>query len=577
MITLDIESTPIIKGSPLFVTPTGIAIRNASGSSEYLAWGHPTDNSCTEAQALKYLKSIWGKEWVTHNGLGFDVPALERYFKLPKRDPLLTHDTLFMAYLYNPHAKSLSLKDLAADWLGMPPDEQQELYDWIMVNVPQCTARSRCGEFIAYAPGDLVGRYAVGDVDRTWGLFEYLKESVLGTMLEPYNRERRLAPILSEMQYRGVRIDIDRLEQDTETAKATLYATDAQIRKELNAPDLDVEKDAQLIDALKKQGVKGFLMTPTGKVSASKDSLDAALATLPELRALLKKRAIYATLVSTFMTPYVALGRANGGRLHPTYNQTRNPEGYGTRTGRLSCQTPNFQNQPKDLGEEYPNIRSYFLPEEGHVWVTGDFKNQEPRLAAHFENGALMEAFNANPMLDPYLYVADVCSVLRKEAKVILLGLLYSMGAASLAEKLDDTEARATMLRNIVRGALPDVMSLDRDCKRRFQAGLPIKTLGGRIYFKEPSGVRDLAYKALNTLIQGSAADQTKEAIIYTYEHLQEGEYILGTVHDEISVSSPEHRVADIERLLNEAANTLPVDVPFLMDVGFGANWSEAK
>src|SRR3546814_17415200 len=90
-------------------------------------------------------------EWLTHNGLTFDVPVAEHHFGLPKRDPMLTHDTLFMAYLHNPHARSLSLKDLANDWLGIPPEEQQEMYDWIMKNT-DCPSRKTCGAYISAVP-----------------------------------------------------------------------------------------------------------------------------------------------------------------------------------------------------------------------------------------------------------------------------------------------------------------------------------------------------------------------------------------------------------------------------------------
>ena len=577
MITVDIESTKIVEGAPLSPTPVGIAVRYQYGVMTYMRWGHPSGNNCSLEEAAQFIADIWGLEWVTHNGLGFDVPVLQRYFGLPERSPLLTHDTLFLAYLHDPNARSLSLKDLGNDWLGIPPDQQQELYDWIMLNVPECRSRKQCGMYIADAPGDLVGEYAIQDVVLTHALYEHLKDLVLPAMQEPYDRERKLAPILSEMQYVGVRIDMERIEADTAAAVQELARLDQMVRDTLCCPDLDINKDAQLLAALRKNGYNNFLTTPTGKPSAAKDSLDQALEGHPELRALLLRRATYATLVSTFLLPYVALAKANGGRLHPSYNQVRNPDGYGTRTGRLSCQNPNFQNQPRTQ-EGYPSIRSYFLPEVGHLWLTGDFKSQEPRLAAHFEGGALMQAYNQDPELDSYLWVAELCGVKRKEAKTIFLGLLYAMGAASLGEQLGCTSEQATHLRNTIKAALPDVVRLDYEAKRRWQHGLPIKTIGGRLMHCEPpTGHRRWEYKALNTLIQGSAADQAKEALIYTHSQLLPGERILGTVHDEISVSCESLAVLRVSKLLNDAANVLPADVPFLMDIGWGANWSEAK
>lgn len=577
MITLDIESEAIEDGDPLLPSPVGVALRYENGDKEYLAWGHPSENNCTFEEARPHLRNLWGEELLTHNGLTFDVPILQHYFQLPTRSPLLTHDTLFLAYLKNPHARSLSLKDLAQDWLGMSTDEQQVMYNWIMANT-ECRSRKKAGGFISKAPGGMVGTYAMMDVEMTYRLYELIAEGVTGSMLEAYNRERRLAPILADMQNRGVRVDLERLRVDSNAAVAQLAVTDSLIRNILNTPDLDLGKDSQLIPALQNFGCTEFLLTEKGKKpSASSDSLDLALKGQPQLRHLLKMRATMSTFTGTFMLPYVAIADRNAGRLHPSYNQVRNPDGFGTRTGRLSSSRPNFQNQPTDAGPEYPVIRSYFLPEEGHTWVTGDFKSQEPRLTAHFEGGALCKAFQEDPNLDPYLFVGEQAGVTRKEAKIILLGIIYSMGANSLADSLGSTATRATELRNIIRDAIPDVVELDKTAKKRFQMGLPIRTIGGRVYYCEPVSTRDWAYKALNTLIQGSAADQTKEALIYVYENLLPGERILGTVHDEISISCPPERLGAVKVILQEAANRIPCDVPMVMDIGSGTCWSEAK
>ena len=299
------------------------------------------------------------------------------------------------------------------------------------------------------------------------------------------------------------------------------------------------------------------------------------------------------------MWPWIQYAKANGGRIHASYNQVRNPEGYGTRTGRLSSSEPNFQNVPTEFegldyfDEPFPLMRSFLLPEEDHVWLCGDFKNQEPRLTAHFEDGALCEAFNQNPELDPYIFVCDVCGQepkeFRKAAKIIFLGLVYAMGVDKLWDGLRKkgyqyTRPQAAMVKETVKGALPDVVSLDRDCKNRFRKGLPIRTLGGRLYYCEPASYgRSWEYKALNTLIQGSAADQTKEALIYTQREIDNrphlvaaGVRILGTVHDEWSVSTPAAYVDEIKEIMKAAANALPCDVPMGLDFAVGNNWNEA-
>lgn len=591
LIEVDIESTKIISGAPIHAArPVGVAlgIPQDDGTIKrmYLAWGHPEGNNCTFEQAKEVITHYWGHPWVTQNGLLFDVEVLRHWFDLPPRDPLLTEDTMFLSYLNNPHERSLSLKDMAETHLGMPPDEQQEMYDWIMANVPECRSRKECGAYISETPVSLSGPYACGDIIRTRGLYEYHAD-VRDKMRVPYDRERRLAPILAGMQNAGIRVDVGRLEADLSRAITKKHLLDQLIRDRLGVgASFNPGSDAELGAALLSRGYEGFLLTPKGKVSMSRPSLEAALATDPDLMSMLKSRSLYDTLIGTFMEPWLRMCRANGGRIHPSYNQVRNPDGFGTRTGRLSSSNPNAQNVPKDMGldywgDEFPNMRTYLLPEIGQVWFCGDFKSQEPRLTAHYEGGTLMQAYIDNPELDVYIFIKDLVGqgVTRHEAKQIFLGLVYAMGADTLAGKLGCSSQRATLLRNVIKADIPDVVELDRDCKKRFRMGLPITTLGGRIYYCEPpNNGRSWEYKALNTLIQGSAADQSKEAMLYIHPRLVDIHgHMLPPVHDEINSSIYEKDVQYAHEMYQEGANALHCDVPMLMDTGFGANWAEAK
>lgn len=585
---VDIESKKIEDGAPLLPVPVGCAILYPDGHAHYWAWGHPEGNNCTREEFAAELKRIWGFQMLTHNGCTFDIEDLGHHFQMPRRDPLLTEDTLFAAYLHNPHARSLSLKDLANDWLGIPPDEQQTMYDWIMANVKDCRSRKECGAYISETPVSLSGPYAIGDVVRTKKVWDYV-QPLIATMQEPYDRERRLAPILAEIQNVGVRVDLERLKADHHAAMMKLATITQLIREHLKkGPEFNPGSDAELGAALVELGYEGFLTTPTGKLSMSRPSLEAALANDPKLMKMLKTRSILETLTGTFMGPWISYAEANGSRIHAAYNQVRNPEGYGTRTGRLSSSKPNFQNVPKDLGldywdEPFPEMRTYLLPDEGHEWTCADFKNQEPRLTAHFEGGALMDAFNEDPLLDPYIFVKDLVggSTTRHQAKQTFLGLVYALGEAMLAEKLGIPQAVARVIKNTVKAAIPDVVELDKECKKRFRCGLPIRTLGGRLYFCEPaSNGRTWEYKALNTLIQGSAADQTKEMMVaayYEFKLSELGARFLGTVHDEVSVSHPPEVREQVHEILRQAANYLKCDVPMILDIGVGTNWAEAK
>lgn len=586
MYSLDFETEAIVDGSKFPPMPVGCAILTPDGASRYWSWGHPTENNCTKEEFVEYLHTIWHEEMVGHNIFAFDLPVAYHWLDMPERDPLLTHDTLFEAYLIDPHAKSLSLKPLSEDWLGMPPDNQQAVHDWIMANVPECRTRKQAGAYICRAPGGLVGKYAESDVAMSLGLHEYCWPK-LTDMLPPYDRERVLAPILTDIKQKGIPIDIEPLERDYHIAIRKLHTLDDLVRERLRSPNLNPGSDKELVAALQGAGYKGFLLTPKGALSANKASLEAVLATDKDLQSMLRSRATYATLTGTFMGPWLELAKQNGGTINPSYNQVRNPDGYGTRTGRLSSDHPNGQNIPDDQGLDYfgdpfPNMRSYCLPDPGMVWYSIDFKSQEPRLTAHFEDGRLMVAFCENPDLDPYIFVMEVVGgdITRKDSKVVFLGLIYAMGAQALADKLGCTYERATAIRNAIRAAFPDVNRLDRDCKKRFQLGLPIRTLGGRYCFCEPvSNGRSWDYKALNLLIQGSAADQTKEAIIYAHEELQAQDFysrLLGTVHDEINLCAPAGLEDIIYEIFTAAANALPCDVPMRVTLGVGKTWAEA-
>ncbi len=586
MYTLDFETEMIIDGSPTPPKPVGCAIRHPDGQKQYWAFGHPVENNCTWEEFYEYLLTIWDEELIGHNIFAFDLDVAEYWFGLEQRDPLLTHDTLFQAYLLEPHSPSLSLKPLCENWLGIEPKERNELYDWIMANVKECRSRKQCGAYISRAPGGLVGNYAEADVEDAYLLHQYCYPK-LQTMLSAYDRERVLAPILSGIKRKGIRINVDQLEKDYRVAMEKLHKLDDMVRTRLKQPDLNPGSDAALVRALADNGFKGFLTTPTGKMSASKDSLEGVLASDPDLQKMLHSRSTYATLTGTFMSSWLETAKLNGGTINPQYNQVRNPDGFGTRTGRLSSSNPNGQNIPGPQGEDYfgdpfPEMRSYCLPDEGCVWYSIDFKSQEPRLTAHFEDGALMQAFNEDPDLDPYIFIKETVGgdITRHDSKQVFLGLVYAMGAAALAERIDRTESQASSLRTIIKAHIPDVVRLDNDCKKRFKLGLPITTLGGRTcYCEPPANGRTWEYKALNLLIQGSAADQTKEAIIHADEILDRLPFysrLLGTVHDEINLCAPPGLEDMIMDLMTEAANALPCDVPMRVTLGVGNNWAEA-
>ena len=595
MIVLDTETDPIV-GNPIAYPPAGHGL-------SYIVPGHPpgylhwrTEKANTKWSAVcdfidQVLRS--GDEILFHNA-GFDISVLKKEFPIcpwhlltPKR----VHDTVFMLFLADPYAKSLSLKPSAERYLGEPPEEQNALYDWLVRNV-NCT-RKEAGAHIVKAPLELIAPYAIGDVTRTLGIYNHLKDKV---PQEPYDRERMLLPILMESSRHGIRVNRAGLEAALDQAQAALRAADDRVRTTLQAPALDVSSGAELARACSQAGVvSDWILTPTGKQSTSKENLAKCIKD-PELIKLLAYRSSLSTCIGTFMLNWLEMSKRDG-RLHPSWNQVRNHDDKnhksGARTGRLSCSDPNLQNVPTEFDQEVPEglpplpfMRQFLLPDEGHVWLKRDYSSQEIRIAAHFEDGPLLEAYRANPELDPHEMARGMIHTLlhkdfnRKHVKITGFQIIYGGGARAISLKVGCSYAEGIEFKESYFTAMPGIRDLSKDTSRRGRAGEPIRTWGGRLYYREidpkfPS--RDFSYKLLNYLIQGSAADQTKQSIIdWDASRLPDSQF-LATVHDENNISAPAESWQAHMAHLREVMNADRLDCPTRSEGFRGENWHEIE
>jgi len=176
--TIDFETDAIVNGSPTPPKPVGVAIKLGGKASKYLAWGHAIENNCKRSEAKTAIKDAlkWCDRVVYHNAK-FDLSVMAHWLDIHPNGTYTTFDTMIMAFLNNPHEKSLGLKQLADTLLDMAPEEQQDLRDWIMKNVKEASDKN-WGAFIAKAPAKLVGKYAKGDTDRTFALYNLYIESM---------------------------------------------------------------------------------------------------------------------------------------------------------------------------------------------------------------------------------------------------------------------------------------------------------------------------------------------------------------------------------------------------------------
>jgi DNA polymerase-1 len=566
-------------------------------------------------------------------------------------------ETMFLLFLDNPHAKELALKPACENLLGMPPEERDAVGDWLFEHeselhayglLPSDVSLSRdkkakpsksgwpqyFSAWVCLAPGDIAGKYANGDTIRTGKLFDKLMPEIKKRkMMEAYDRERKLIPILIEIERQGIRVDLQRLEHDVQMYDQCMIDSEKWLRKKMKVgADFNINADQQVVRAMADAGLidlDRLGATPKSKpekITYKSDADSIANAVIDKVFAgVLKYRNQLTTCLNTFMKPWLKVAQKSGGLIFTHWNQIRS-EKAGARTGRFSS-SPNFQNIPTmfkhifkhtalraaDACEEkdeqvkllalaktlpalpkgmpltdLPLCRSYIIPYlPGHLLVDRDFSQQEPRIFAHFEDGPLTAAYNENPWLDLHDHASDEIFKLlgkrfpRKKTKIINLGLLYGKGIKLLASEIDDTEDVAKELKNAVLKIFPGLAEMNKTMKERARNNLPIRTWGGREYYCEPPKMVDgrmmtFDYKLINVVVQGSAADYTKEALIEYWETKEIETYFLIMVHDEFLSSTPQRMAIHAMNTMRDAMDsTTRLDVPMLSEgTVSNGNWA---
>lgn len=623
-VTVDFE-TDGIQGRPLYPpVPCGVSIKYPGKKAKYYAWGHATENNCSKNDAREALKDAYAhKDGLLFQNGKFDVDVAETHMGIPIPSWEKIHDTMFLLYLDDPHQAQLSLKPSAERLLGMPPEEQDEVGEWLIKNQPVPgvkISRSKSSEFyfmkyLRYAPGNLVGKYANGDVVRTEKLFDLLwPKTVEREMLRAYDRERELMPILLDMERNGLPIDLPRLRADVGKYNIWMNTIEVWICKRLkvNHQVINLDSGEELMKAMidaKKADPNLIPLTPTGKYQTNKEALLLGV-TDKVLLGILKYRTQLKTCLNTFMKPWLITAEQSGGLIYTTWNQIKTPSGdssVGTRTGRLSS-TPNFQNIPKEFTPifhhqdpvkklpkcpwtdipELPIIRSYIIPFKGEVFIDRDYSQQEPRILGHFDGGALMEKYLEDPWVDFHDYAKAELALMgkfydRKPVKNTNLGLIYGMGVGKLAEKNGMTVEEAAELKKAILKLYPGLRDMYKDMKIRAKSNQPVRTWGGREYYCEPpklvgGRVREFDYKLVNIIIQGSAADCTKEAIIRFYKKKRKETRLLLNVHDQLTASTPVKIMSSEMEVMRVCMESVEFDVPILSEGAIShTNWAELK
>jgi DNA polymerase I-like protein with 3'-5' exonuclease and polymerase domains len=481
------------------------------------------------------------------------------------------YDLNSLSWKYNGYGKSeAGLSEAAAQW-GIDP--KSEMYKLPSLNV---------------------GSYAERDAEATFGLWQEMKKEITSQDTQSiFDLETDLFPCLVDMRFKGVRVDVEGAQKLKKTLIKEEQDILTAIEKETNVrPQIWAARSiAEVFENLK---IPFDRTEKTDAPSFTKNFLQEH--EHPVVNLIAKAREVnkaHTTFIDSI------LRYEHKGRIHAEINQLRNAGG-GTVTGRFSYQNPNLQQIParnKDLG---PKIRSLFIPEEDHTWGCFDYSQQEPRLVVHY--AALyklpsvydvVDAYNDDPNSDFHQTVADMAEIKRTQAKTINLGLFYGMGKTKLQAELGVSKEKANELFNTYHGKVPFVKQLMEKASNRAQDRGQIRTLLGRLcrfHLWEPNSFgmhkamthedalqehgpgikRAYTYKALNKLIQGSAADMTKKAMLDLHKegiipHIQ--------IHDELCVSIKSE--SEAKKIIEIMENAVKLEVPNKVDYEFGKNWGD--
>jgi|TARA_R110000796_G_scaffold1364_2_gene5454 DNA polymerase I-like protein with 3'-5' exonuclease and polymerase domains len=498
-------------------------------------------------------------------------------------------DTMIVAPLLDENRFSYSLNNLSRDYLADIKSEKG--------------LREAAAEFGVDAksemykiPASFVGAYAEQDAALTLRLWDHFQTLIVKEdIADILALENKVLSTVIPMRQRGVPVDISRAEE----LKGYFHKKEKEFLKEIKretGKHVEIWAAASIAEAFDAIDLPYPHTEKTNAPSFTKFWLKNHEHKVPkmivEARELNKART---TFVDTI------LKHTHNGRIHAELNQLRSDDA-GTVTGRFSYSNPNLQQMPARNAEIGPLIRSLFVPEKDTLWGAFDYSSQEPRLVVHYGsilgfNGArdFADEYNKDVTTDFHQMAADIVGVPRKQAKDINLGLFYGMGTKRLAMGLGLEIEEGKKLFEEYHAKVPFVSQISEYAMKRAATKGVIRTLLGRrcrfdrweptryglyksLSYQEaydehgPSIRRAFTYKALNKLIQGSAADQTKAAMVALHEN---GYLPMIQVHDELDVSvSSEKEAKEIKEIMETCVK---LEVPSLVDAEFGKNWGEAK
>lgn len=565
--------------------------------SIYVPLRHPDSSNWPVDEAMRWLQHVIdGAECIFFQNASYDIGWLSTENVTVPVEKI--EDTHGMGVMIDENRLSYGM-DALCKWRGVPGKNEEQLRE----------AAAAYGvdpkKELWKLPARHVGKYGEQDAISTYMLAEsFLPELHNQELKEAYRLEMDLIPMVMDMRRRGIPIDEDAADIRMDELRVMRDDVLGELKRQLGWSSFNMEhanSPTSLERAFEQEGISYTKTPKTQRGSFTNDWMANHEHWLPSL--VTKARKLN-DLSEKFIGSYV-LGALHVGRVHAEVHQLRSDDG-GTRSYRLSYSNPPLQQMPA-RDEMAWLIRSIFLPEEGTLWGSCDYSQQEPRMAVHFAAlcrcagaDAAVDYYLNNPAADFHDMVAELTGVPRKKAKIINLGLMYGMGIFKLSISLGVTIDEAKDMVAQYNNRMPFVKSLTEFCTRRATNRGYIRLLdGARCRFdnyelayrgdnddyKPPMPHeealvawpgkrlrRAFTHKAMNRLIQGSAARQTKLAMRECY---RQGILPAIQMHDELGFPIADAKTGRIASEIMRDVVTLKV--PMKVDTQFGWNWGQAS
>ena len=561
----------------------GISVA-VDGYAGYFPFDHEGGGNLEKNKVIQWFTDICKSEAIKvfHNAM-YDVCWI-RSMGIKINGQIV--DTMIAASLVNENRFRFDLNSLGWDYCGQGKNESElneAAKEWGVD--PKADMWK--------LPAMYVGNYAERDAELTLNLWKVMQKELsdqdLGSIFE---LETDLFPCLVDMKFLGVKVDVSKAHELKRQLTLQEEMLLHKIKKETGL-DTQIWAARSIAKVFDKLNLPFERTAKTQAPSFTKNFLSTHEHPLVKMIAEAREvNKAHTTFIDTIIK------HEYKGRIHADINQIRSDTG-GTVTGRFSYSNPNLQQIParnKDLG---PLIRSLFIPESGCEWGCFDYSQQEPRLVVHYASldqdasvFNVKDAYNEGDA-DFHTIVAQMADIPRDQAKTINLGLFYGMGKAKLQAELGVSKEKAEELFSIYHERVPFVKSLTRSVSNRAQQRGQIRTLLGRLcrfHLWEPNtfgmhkalpfdqavqehgpGIkRAYTYKALNKLIQGSAADMTKKSMLELYK---EGIVAHIQIHDELDISVKDDTHA--KKIVEIMESAVDLEIPNRVDYEKGKNWGE--